>query len=374
MNKKKINLALISPSKNVYSETFIQNHKKYFDANVKFYYGGYLPTFLEEEAHLGLSRIERISRYIKKYIFKQNLKYSDSEKALINSFKKHNIDAAFAEFGPTGAEVLKVCQAMQLPLIVNFHGADISVYDIIERYKEQYENFFKYSSKIIAVSKQMYNRLIDMRCPVEKLEYITYGPANSFFYITPTYNEKAFLSVGRFVDKKAPYYTILAMKKVTQKHPDAKLYMVGDGPLLNACVNLVSYLKLDNNVIFLGVLNHEQLISYYTKVKAFVQHSVTAANGDMEGTPVAILEASAAGIPVISTKHAGIPDVIIDNNTGFLVEEHDVEGMAEKMIKLFDNPQLAETMGKAGRKNTFENYRMERHIDKLNKVIHNVIK
>ncbi len=94
----------------------------------------------------------------------------------------------------------------------------------------------------------------------------------------------------------------------------------------------------------------------------------------MEGTPVAILEASAAALPVISTRHAGIPDVIIDGETGFLVDEHDVDGMAENMIKLLDNPDLSEKMGKAGRKNIFEKYRMEIHMDNLNKVIHDVIK
>ncbi len=176
----KINLALISPNLNAYSETFIQNHKKYFDANVKFYYGGYLPIFLEEEALLGLNKKERIIRYIKERILKKKPEYTEKEKALINSFKKHKIDVVYAEYGPTGAAITNICKKLDIPFIVNFHGADISVNDIIENYKEQYERLFDHSSKIIVVSRQMYNRLIDMGCSAEKLEYITYGPEDDF--------------------------------------------------------------------------------------------------------------------------------------------------------------------------------------------------
>ena len=78
---------------------------------------------------------------------------------------------------------------------------------------------------------------------------------------------------------------------------------------------------------------------------AFVQHSIIAANGDAEGTPVSILEAGAAGVPVISTKHAGIPDLVLDNITGFLVEEHDVEEMILKMIQLLKEPSSARIHG-----------------------------
>ena len=102
---------------------------------------------------------------------------------------------------------------------------------------------------------------------------------------------------------------------------------------------------------------------------AFIQHSVSAANGDSEGTPVAILEASASGLPVISTKHAGIPDVIINYETGILVDEHDVDAMANAMLKLLKEKDLAKKMGQTGKLHIQDNFSMEQYISKLSRAI-----
>src|SRR5690606_25159636 len=147
----------------------------------------------------------------------------------------------------------------------------------------------------------------------------------------PQFTEKSFLSVGRFVSKKAHYLTILAFNEVLKKHPDAKLYLAGDGDLYEACINITNSLKIQNNVCFLGVIEIDQYLELLNKCYGYVQHSITALNGDKEGTPVSILEASIAGIPVISTRHSGIKDVIIEGKTGYLVDEFDINKMAESM-------------------------------------------
>jgi glycosyltransferase involved in cell wall biosynthesis len=93
----------------------------------------------------------------------------------------------------------------------------------------------------------------------------------------------------------------------------------------------------------------------------------------MEGTPVGILEASAAGLPVISTFHAGIPDVIIHEKTGLLCNEHDYKKMAENMLWVLEHSEESAAMGAAGRKNIKENFSMEKHIGKLNEIIEKAI-
>jgi glycosyltransferase involved in cell wall biosynthesis len=100
-----------------------------------------------------------------------------------------------------------------------------------------------------------------------------------------------------------------------------------------------------------------------------VQHSVTALNGDQEGTPVAIMEASAAGLPVIATLHAGIPDVIIDGTTGFLVPEHDVDAMSEKMLSLLENKTLAKQFGNNGKERIKIHFSLKRYLDVIDDVI-----
>src|SRR5690606_24279507 len=116
--------------------------------------------------------------------------------------------------------------------------------------------------------------------------------------------------------------------QIAKNHPDASLIMAGDGVLLNMCQNLARHLEIEKQVLFPGVITPETYRELLSESLAFVQHSITAANGDMEGTPLAVLEAGAAGLPVISTKHAGIPDVIVDGKTGLLCVEHDVATMA----------------------------------------------
>jgi glycosyltransferase involved in cell wall biosynthesis len=104
-----------------------------------------------------------------------------------------------------------------------------------------------------------------------------------------------------------------------------------------------------------------------------VQHSVRTSYGDSEGTPVAILEAGATGIPVVATRHAGIKDVVIEDKTGFLVDEGDIEGMAGCMLRLAKEPPLASGMGRAARERICREFSMEQSIRNLLKIIETAI-
>jgi glycosyltransferase involved in cell wall biosynthesis len=165
----------------------------------------------------------------------------------------------------------------------------------------------------------------------------------------------------------------LPFKKAIVNHPDAKLLFAGDGQLMNMCLNLVRYLNLENQVQFLGVLMPEEYREILSESLGFVQHSITAENGDMEGTPIAVLEASAAGLPVISTTHAGVPDVVINGKTGLLVVEHDVDGMAGYMVQVLENIEKAKQQGAAGKENISANFSMERHIFGLQKILRSCV-
>jgi glycosyltransferase involved in cell wall biosynthesis len=106
---------------------------------------------------------------------------------------------------------------------------------------------------------------------------------------------------------------------------------------------------------------------------AFVQHSVTASDGDCEGTPVAVLEAGAAALPVIATAHTGIAEVIIHNETGFLVKEQDVETMAKYMIYLLENSATAAAMGIKARERIQTHFNIAKHIATINKTIEKTV-
>lgn len=362
-------IAIISPNQNAYSETFIQAHRN-INADVFFYYGGAIPSYFEGTGFIGPnpSKYNRIKSFIKRKIKLQKL--SDHEEAFAKSLIKNKIDTVFAEYGTTGASVLSLCKHYNIPLVTIFHGFDASKKEIIDSYKQRYYDLFGYATSVIAVSSPIKNKLIELGCHPEKIVHTPCAPNDKFLAIRPTFQEqKSFVAIGRFVNKKAPYYTILAIKKVAEKHPNVKLYFGGEGELLETCRNLVNYFRLEDNIKLLGRITPDEYVDILSNVSGFIQHSITAENGDMEGTPVAVLEASAAGIPVIATKHAGIPDVIIDQETGLLIDEHDVDGMAENIIKIIESPELGKKLGEKGKQKVKDNFTMDKHLRNIEKAL-----
>lgn len=364
-----MNIAIFTPSQNPYSETFIQAHKNYLNGQV-FYYYGRKNIQLEGAAPLA-SASQRKLLQIQKRLLKKPSSFID-ETLLLKSFRKNKIDVVLAEYGTHAHRILPFIKKAGLPMVVHFHGYDASIKEVIQKHSN-YKDVFSYASKIIAVSKKMEQMLLDIGCPREKLVYNVYGPQPEFLKVEPVFSKKQFVAIGRFTDKKAPYYTILAFKKAIENHPDAKLIMAGGGQLLNTCKNLVKYLQIESQVEFPGIITPLQYRELLTESLGFVQHSITAESGDMEGTPLAVLEASAAGLPVVSTLHAGIPDVIISGKTGLLCQEHDVDSMAVNMRALLDNKNLAVEYGGFGKENIKNNFSMERHIEALQGILQNCV-
>ena len=119
----------------------------------------------------------------------------------------------------------------------------------------------------------------------------------------------------------------------------------------------------------MGALNHEEVMPLFSNARCFVQHSVVPSYGDAEGTPVAILEAQAAGLPAVATRHAGIVDAVVDGSTGYLVEELDIDGMADRLTRLLQDKELAQRMGKNAREHIQKNFSIRRHLDCIDDVV-----
>ena len=357
-------LAILSPSENQYSETFIEAHRKYLKGEIFYYCEGKHPNICN-----GQNINSRWNKVVSKF-YSRVIKDPDygTKAALSKSLKRNKIDVILAEYGVLAFHNIELIKKTNIPLVVHFHGFDASVYEETKKCNN-YKEVFKYASYIIVVSKKMREMISELGCPAEKIILNTYGPQPEFEKVSPEFKEKALIAIGRFVNKKAPYYTILAFAKSVEKHSDAHLYLAGGGPLKEACENLVKHLKLEKNITFLGIITPEIFRSYLSKVYGFVQHSIRAKNGDMEGTPLAVLESSVSGLPVVSTIHAGIPDVIVNNETGLLCQEHDVEAMTTNMIKIFDDRNDSIAMGEKGKRHILSNFTISRHIDALDEII-----
>ena len=355
-------IAILSPSQNPYSETFIQAHKRFLSGVVYYYYGSGSQINLEGTGPV-LSGIEKLKAKAGQ-ILSSGHDYGLWVDALVNSFKKNKIDVILVEYGNHAFHMLPALSKCEIPFVVHFHGYDASKNDTIEKCNS-YKEVFALASKVIAVSKVMEARLLKLGCPAEKLVYNVYGPWPEFHEVQASYDGQHFIAIGRFTDKKAPYYLILSFKAIANEFPNAKLIMAGDGGLYNTCINLVRQFKLEDKILFPGVISPETYRDYLQSSLAFVQHSITAHNGDQEGTPLAVLEASAAGLAIISTYHAGIQDVILHEQTGLLSDEHDVEAMSVHMRRILETDGLAKELGMAGKSRIKESFSLQRHIDAL---------
>ncbi len=282
------------------------------------------------------------------------------------AIRDHAADLVLAEYGIVGAGVAEACRLEGVPLVVHFHGHDATRRSVLERFGARYRPMFAQAAAVVAVSRAMRRQLVSLGCPEEKLFLNYYGvDGDRFGGADPAAAGPTLLAVGRFVEKKAPHLTIAAFAEAFKDRPDARLRMIGDGPLLGVCRDLATGLGVGGAVTFLGAQPHEAVAREMRSARAFVQHSVEAADGDCEGTPVAVLEAGATGLPVVATRHAGIPDVVLDGETGLLCDERDVPGMAAAMRDVLDDPAAAGAMGETAGRRVRGRFSTAHSIDRL---------
>lgn len=361
----KKNIAIATINKNAYSETFIKAQIDLLPAKLVLY-GGWLPLYYGDNISINNKYKMKLNQLFNLF-FKGTIFNTISD--FIYILKKQKIDIILAQYGPVGVELMDICNKANVSLVVHFHGFDASDKVTLNKYEKSYQDLFVKAKKIIVVSKAMKSKLISLGCVEDKLALITYGPNDDFFKNEPKYNSNTFFAIGRFVDKKAPYLTLMAFNEVLKEFPEAKLKMAGSGELLNTCKNMVKAWNISDSVTFLGIIKPSQTRLEMENSLAFVQHSVVADNGDSEGTPLAVLEAQAAALPVIATYHAGIPDVVINNETGFLIKETDMIAMKDAMIKIISNKDLAKKMGVKGRQRIKKEFTMDNYINKLRVIL-----
>lgn len=348
-----------------YPVTFIRAHIKHLPGSIQVLHGGIFPRFYGEQETLEPQHfLYRLYRKIAVSVC--NVPSETFERQGLTRFLiKNGVDVVLAEMAEIGAAVLPSVRAAHKPLIVYFRGNDPSSNP--ELAKISYPELFHYAAALFVVSRDLERQLLDLGAPKHKLFYNPSGVDISLFQgAKPAEAPPNFLSVGRFVDKKGPQLTILAFKRVTEVVPAARLLMIGEGNLWESCKLLVKSLKLTESVEFLGYQPHERVAEIMGKeVRAVVQHSIQTSYGGVEGTPCAVLEAGASGLPVVATRHAGIVDAVVHGTTGFLVEEGDIEGMAQHMIRLALEPDLARRLGSAARERIRAEFPMEKSINRL---------
>jgi len=282
--------------------------------------------------------------------------------------KEQKYDIIHCHFGPNGNLGLMLKKLdIRGKLVVTFHGYDMSAI-LVHQSHDVYRKIFDATDLLMPISNHWKMKLIKMGANPEKILVHRMGVGLQQFEFKVRSRQKnetvKLLTVARLVEKKGIEYGIQAISAVCQRHPEWLIQydIVGEGPLRTDLEFLISQLKIQEKVKLWGAKTHENVQSLMMQAHIFLLPSVTARNGDQEGIPVSLMEALASGMPVLSTLHSGIPELVQDGQSGFLVPERDVDALAERLEYFIEHPEIWPEMGKAGWKFVEEHY----DINKLN--------
>jgi glycosyltransferase involved in cell wall biosynthesis len=297
---------------------------------------------------------------------------------LDRAIAEQGIDLLHAHFGVEGLYALPFALRHQLPLITTFWGFDATMSrarlftsrkPAWIRYALLGERLRRRGTLFIAVSEFIRSRLIQSGFPSDRTIVHYNGVDVTAF--TPAEREaedRTVLSVGRLVEKKGMEYLIKAFATVAGEVPEVRLEIAGDGPLRPSLERLVSDCGLSSRVTLHGSLSHRAVADLMQKASIICQPSVTAADGDAEGLPTVVLEAAATAKPLLATHHSGIPEIVVDGTTGFLVPERDVAALADRLLSLLKNADLRRRMGEAGRRRIEEHFNLRKQVNRLEEI------
>ncbi|RUR54374.1 colanic acid biosynthesis glycosyltransferase WcaL [Vreelandella populi] len=265
----------------------------------------------------------------------------------------------FGHNGVFGAYLKKLGFAKKL--VVTFHGHDVSAALQANTSKNIYGPVFEEADLILPVSEFWKDKLLDMGAPESRVFVHRVGiDVSRFSYRERVANSRPLkiITTARLVEKKGLAYAIQAVAQVKKDHPEIKFHydIIGEGPLSEEIKNLVTSLEITDCIKLHGALPHGEVQKLLADADIFILPSVKAKNGDQEGIPVSLMEAMASGMPVLSTLHSGIPELVDNGVSGYLVPERNVTELAEKIVYLAQRPESWSELGQAGRTKVEQDY------------------
>lgn len=268
--------------------------------------------------------------------------------------RRCDYDIIHCQFGTQSFRGLAF-QAMNAPqakLVTTFRGQDISRF-IQQKGAQVYRRLFAAGDYFLANCDYFKQRAIELGCPPERIKIHGSGLDCERFPFrlrqAPKTGPVRIASTGRLVDKKGLEYSIRAIAQCAQSFPNLEYLIIGEGPLRPQLEHLVRQLQLEGTVHLLGQKSQSELIQLLDTAHLFIAPSVTAADGDQDAPVNVLKEAMAMGLPVISTLHGGIPELVEEGVSGYLVPERDAAAIANCLAELIQQPERWADLGRAGR-------------------------
>ncbi|HEX7122727.1 MAG TPA: glycosyltransferase [Gemmatimonadaceae bacterium] len=263
-----------------------------------------------------------------------------------------DFDVIYAQFGPMGllGSHLRRVGLLTGKLVTAWMGYDVTR-EPFTYGPRLYQPLFEDGDLHLACSDYLRRRLLELGAPEARTHVHRLGiDLSQFAFVGPAAvsdGELRVVSVGRFVEKKGFADALRAVAGATRQGARLHYTLIGDGPLRAEFETLVTELDLQDRVEILGWRTSGQIAERLAASHLLLAPSVTARNGDMEGLPVVITEAMAIGLPVLGTRHSGIPELVRDGATGWTVPEHDIASMVNVLCSVCASPAQLPRLGRA---------------------------
>ncbi|EKD0390729.1 colanic acid biosynthesis glycosyltransferase WcaL [Escherichia coli] len=266
-------------------------------------------------------------------------------------------DGFIAHFGPAGVTAAKLRElgVIRGKIATIFHGIDISSREVLNHYTPEYQQLFRRGDLMLPISDLWAGRLQKMGCPREKIAVSRMGVDMTRFSPRPVKAPATpleIISVARLTEKKGLHVAIEACRQLKEQGVAFRYRILGIGPWERRLRTLIEQYQLEDVVEMPGFKPSHEVKEMLDDADVFLLPSVTGADGDMEGIPVALMEAMAVGIPVVSTLHSGIPELVEADKSGWLVPENDARALAQRLAAFsqLDTDELAPVVKRAREK------------------------
>ena len=271
--------------------------------------------------------------------------------------KPFRADVFIAHFGPAGVTAAKLRElgVIRGKIATIFHGIDISSREVLNHYTPEYQQLFRRGDLMLPISDLWAGRLQKMGCPREKIAVSRMGVDMTRFSPRPVKAPATpleIISVARLTEKKGLHVAIEACRQLKEQGVAFRYRILGIGPWERRLRTLIEQYQLEDVVEMPGFKPSHEVKAMLDDADVFLLPSVTGADGDMEGIPVALMEAMAVGIPVVSTLHSGIPELVEADKSGWLVPENDARALAQRLAAFsqLDTDELAPVIKRAREK------------------------
>jgi colanic acid/amylovoran biosynthesis glycosyltransferase len=276
-----------------------------------------------------------------------------------------------AHFGPSGVRALTYKRGTRLPLVTTFYGYDVSALARHDVWRRRYSRLFAEGDLFLVEGPSLGDKLVALGCPAGRIEVQRIGiPVHEIAFRprSPRRSGEKAVAIfsGRFVEKKGLLVALGACAAARNRTEDFEFRIIGDGPLRGEVERTIERLGMESYVKLLGFLGYRDYLREMAAADFFLHPSLTAADGDSEGgAPTTILEAQAAGLPIVSTTHADNPNVVLPGKSSLLAPEGDVAALADHITLLVTEQDRWRPMGAAGRQFVEEHHDIRRQVEAL---------